>query len=811
MASPVWVLSVDLQAKTATFQSGMAEAAKSARSSFKDIGTASTESGRAVSESALNTRSAIGLIDNTIRGSHAAAMADLIREFKDSAVVMAALPFAVTIGGIAAVAAIAIEVAGKIKEWREEQIKLREEQTRFGTAVQETFNGLDSKILQAEQRADEFRNDHLGALGKELELINHQSFDELIHSFETIAKAADVVFGDLQSHWYKWGIGAAGAKHALEGFQTQYNSLLAQGKDKAASDLLAGTLAVANSTLAAQQQAKANSFVLTNNPTDSARVQKDFQEAYVKLKAAGVSYTDDEITAQKTLIKALETQETVQQRVATLKGLETGNASRSTSGEMSRISAEAAKQAADSSQRINESQITGDRAAANARLDIAHASIGQRLASDLEFADRELAVQLAGNQAQIAALDKYGKDYQDQLKALEDKTLEIQAAAAAKRAQIIAQAQSQQAAKDLRDLQQSEREKIGATQQASTERLAAIDAAIQEEQAHNLQAEDSYRGLLTQRVETVREMAEQEAQQRAVAGRIAADNDIKLAHIAIAAEQERQAVADSMRRMSDERKAAEETEAANAIYEVQLRAFDQQIAALDKHGKDYDNKLRELQNQQRQLTMSHETELTAIQSNATIARNQRILGALGQFDDSVARGLASVLTGHQTFASMMSGIGNQIAEGMLQNALKDMMTLDMTKEKEAAAAARQMFVAGTKFPFPANIVMAPALAASTFAAVMAYESGTDMVPGVGRGDIVPAMLEPGEGVVPGGVMDGLRNMVRSGNMGGDTTHIHLQYRPQIHAVDGASVEKMLDNHEQKFLKKFNSAVRRMNR
>src|SRR5258708_34304527 len=37
MAQPVWVLSVDLQTKTATFQSGMADAAKSANGAFKDI------------------------------------------------------------------------------------------------------------------------------------------------------------------------------------------------------------------------------------------------------------------------------------------------------------------------------------------------------------------------------------------------------------------------------------------------------------------------------------------------------------------------------------------------------------------------------------------------------------------------------------------------------------------------------------------------------------------------------------------------------------------------------------------------------
>jgi hypothetical protein len=55
MAAPVWVLSVDLQAKTATFQSGMAEAAKSARTAFSDVrsgsGEMSIDVGRSMTES----------------------------------------------------------------------------------------------------------------------------------------------------------------------------------------------------------------------------------------------------------------------------------------------------------------------------------------------------------------------------------------------------------------------------------------------------------------------------------------------------------------------------------------------------------------------------------------------------------------------------------------------------------------------------------------------------------------------------------------------------------------------------------------
>lgn len=811
MAAPVWVLSVDLQAKTATFTSGLADAAKQARGSFREMDSASKDMAEGFGRSGTNVRAAIGLIDNTIRGAHAAAMADLVREFQDSAVVMAALPFAAVIGGIAAVATIAVEVGQKVKEWREEQQKLREEQTRFGTTIQEVYNGLDEKIIAAEKRTDELRNDHIGALHKELELINRQSFSELMHSFETIAKAADVVFGDLKSHWYTWGIGAAGASHALEGFKTQYDSLLSQGKDKAASDLLGGTLSSAREILAAQKQAKANNFYSSKDP-DATRKEAQYQEAYNKLRAAGVQSTEKEITAQETLIKALEAQGTVEQKVRTLKGLESGNAKTGTGHEIAQLSSAAAKEAADSAQRLGELSLSADKATADARLQIQHASIQERLNADVAFSNRELALQLTGNQAQISALDKYSKDYQNQLKALHDKAAELQAQHDTKIAQMTAQASVQQAALDVRNMQEAERQKIAATDQGSEERLAAIDAAIAEEANHNLQAEDSYRALLTQRVETVRQKANEEAQQKAEAGRIAADNDTKMAMLAYAAQQQQWSLADSWHRMTDQQRISEEIASANELYAIQMNAFAQQIAALDKSGKDYDNKLQELQNRQKQLTRQHENEVTAIQDQAAKARNQAVLSGYAEFEKSIAQGTASVLLGQQSFAAMMNSLGSQVASGMIRNALMAIMANDMTKPSRAAAAARAAFSTTMEgLPFPANIVGAPVAGAAAFASVMAYADG-GIVPGTGRGDVVPAMLTPGEGVVPGGVMDGLSKMARDGSMGGSSsTHIHVKYSPQVTAVDSRGVEKMLKSHGKQFSNEFHRQVRRMNK
>ena len=151
MAAPVWVLSVDLQAKTAAFTTGLADAAAKARGSFKAIGESAKGMGDDVDKGGTNVRAALGLIDNTIRGNHAAAMADLVREFQNSKIVMMALPFAATIGGISAVAAIAVEVAEKVKEWREEHEKLTTAQTQFGTAANNAYRSLDDKMISSRE------------------------------------------------------------------------------------------------------------------------------------------------------------------------------------------------------------------------------------------------------------------------------------------------------------------------------------------------------------------------------------------------------------------------------------------------------------------------------------------------------------------------------------------------------------------------------------------------------------------------------------------------------------------------------------
>ena len=90
------------------------------------------------------------------------------------------------------------------------------------------------------------------------------------------------------------------------------------------------------------------------------------------------------------------------------------------------------------------------------------------------------------------------------------------------------------------------------------------------------------------------------------------------------------------------------------------------------------------------------------------------------------------------------------------------------------------------------------------------EPGGGIVPGVGRGDIVPAMLEPGEGVIPKRIMEGYK-AAPSERGGGHTIHFHYRPTNRIQAIDRSGVQEMLENHEAEFHKSAERMLRNLNR
>jgi hypothetical protein len=245
-------------------------------------------------------------------------------------------------------------------------------------------------------------------------------------------------------------------------------------------------------------------------------------------------------------------------------------------------------------------------------------------------------------------------------------------------------------------------------------------------------------------------------------------------------------------------------------FQIQQKAYQDELASLDKNGKDYELKKVQLNNKLEELERQHENNITKIKDRAEQERNYRILAADQQFNDSIARELTQTLMMHQSFGQMMNSLGNEVVSGMMQNALKAILANDMTKPSDAAHAARKAWIAGSHFPFPLDVVMPPILAAAAFAGVMAFDKG-GIVPGVEKGDTVPAMLTPGEGVIPKPVMDGLSNAARSGNVGsGHTTHVHVRPVYHVNAIDTSGFKAAVEKHTDVLERHFEHVVRRMN-
>lgn len=812
MAQPVWVLSVDLQTKTATFQTGMAEAARSARGAFGDIRSGAGEMAVGVSKGSIDVRHSLGLVDNVIRGAHAQAMADLVRMYAQSAIVMNTLPIAATAAGLALIGGIAYEAAERIKKMKEEAQKLRNALINQDTAGAGVFRQLDDEFLKAEQRSDELRNDHLGALKTELELINNQSLEQLAKSFETVEKSADDALKNISTSWYAfWDSGATGASNALENFQVKYKNLLNHGKGKDASDLLHGTLANAQQILALQNTINSNrtgTGLLGPNLKDP----EAYYTALYQLQAKGVGHTEAEVKAQQALVTALEQQVGIESQLNTIKDRDKKNSKLGAANEAAARASAAAKESAAAQLSMGQAAIAGEKATADAQLTIHRASIEERLASDLDFAKRERDTQEAANNADIAGLNKSGNDYATQLQALNDKALVIQQQYSTKIATLKAAATIAENQRDTQALEQGIRQQIDATQEGSVARLAAIDAGIREEQARNLQQTSFYKSLLTERVNVSRQAAEEQAKQKADAAREDADNAAKMGELSVAAEKQQIALADSVRRVSDQQRAAEAQRIANEEYAIELQGLEQKIQGLDKSGNDYLTKLKQLQDKEKQLTQQHENEMAAIKDKAVEESNQNILSAYERLVNETSRDLTQSIMGHQTWAHTLESLGNQVVSGMMQNAIKSALMDDFDRERDAAKAARKFFLAGAQLPFPANIVAAPALAAGAFATVMAFEKG-GIVPGVGHGDIVPAMLTPGEAILPKSMTEMLTSAARSISVtgGNHTTHVHVRPTYNIQALDGDGLSTVLKKHSDQLTQHFHASVRRMNR
>jgi hypothetical protein len=263
--------------------------------------------------------------------------------------------------------------------------------------------------------------------------------------------------------------------------------------------------------------------------------------------------------------------------------------------------------------------------------------------------------------------------------------------------------------------------------------------------------------------------------------------------------------------MSAHERMASEERMANQELANQRTAAQQELAALDTTGKEYENKKQQINDKIEQAEKQHQNRMQQIQDQAAAQEYSRLTQQEQRMANTYAQGFSKVIMGKESFGKMMQQVDSQIAGSMIQHAIMSMIALDMTKEREAASAARKAFVSGMSMPPPANVFIAPAWAAAAFASVMAFESG-GIVPGVGKGDTVPAMLEPGEGVLSNKQMDTLREAANGdAPTGGQQVHIHHHATYHVHALDGPSVDRVLQEHGEKFTDHVTNTLRKMNR
>jgi hypothetical protein len=233
---------------------------------------------------------------------------------------------------------------------------------------------------------------------------------------------------------------------------------------------------------------------------------------------------------------------------------------------------------------------------------------------------------------------------------------------------------------------------------------------------------------------------------------------------------------------------------------------------MDQYGKDYEVKLQAIQNKEQELRQQHEDKIQQLQVQADAREHQQQMQALAQMEMNFAQSSMRTLQGQQTFAAMMSNAASNMTQNLIKAAIDSAAHLDDQKLKQAQAAARWGFNWGAQYGGPAAPYLAPLMAGTFFAGVMAFNSGTDMVPGDPRaGDVVNAKLTPGEGVVPGGVMDGLRQVARDGGFKQKgAIHLHASFSPVVHALDADGIDTVLTKHATTFQRHVEKAARRMN-
>ena len=307
--SEIGSLIIKLQAQTAEFQADLGKV----KGKLNDLGDTAGKAGKKIDFSIRESNESV-IAMGEMFGVHLPE--SITRTLATLGPLGPALEAALPFAALALGASLLVEHITKVHEAAQ---KLAEAQSHETTTIDGVFNSLDDKLIEAQKEADDLAGHHLAAVHKELELIDHASLKDLAGEFDIVAGAVDKVLETMkkQESFLDFGKGVEGAKDALDKFKNDYDELLAEGRKKEASDLLAGTLDSAQKILALQEQANKSQHQNVVDPSVFAAIRTLHQQ--------NITFTDADIAAQKELVRALTAQVAIQQQVNATKNQQVSN------------------------------------------------------------------------------------------------------------------------------------------------------------------------------------------------------------------------------------------------------------------------------------------------------------------------------------------------------------------------------------------------------------------------------------------------------------------------------------------------------
>lgn len=766
-------LVVKLQAETAQFTEQMAKA----ESNLGGLKDKAGEAGAGIGVSMEKSRGGLMIVEEMTGVRLPRALNRLIAGIPG---VGAAFSTMLPLLGVVAAIAIIGKLIQKHIEAAAAARELGNIESEAATKSASALTSLGDKLLQAGIKSDELAKNHVGALSKQLELLDHQSLQELMDTFEKFGAEADTIFAKIKantSFWEVWKSGSAGAKAALGDFKTQYDALLAKGDQAGASALLKGTLNSAEKL----QQAQITYNELIGKQVRTQQEAKDIHEAVQLMYDDGIKSDSAGLAVQQASVQALRDQVTAEGLIAQAKQQ---NAANVKTEDGQKDAAAAKEKAAKAAHELAEA-------------DRQEAALQNATATGVEQHSQAL-IRLARSKAEASsAATKGGEDdgaddkLADQKKLIEqERDFDIQAAQVALAAKKVAYDS------DIKEASLTAKQKETLAQDWANEQQRTADEIVQFNADANTKIVAADRAADNERAASDRSLAAKEMSEQLSLAEFTAQISLK-------ADEQAAKNKLALHQATAKQTLAADIAASQADTAAEVTALQAQLMALDTHDKKYLEAVVKFNADVTKAEQKGAADVTALRSAAEQKQLMDTQNAENKMKEAISSDIASSIVMNKSLAASFRQTGEQMAEQMIKNLLMMELTGDKEKLINAKAAYGRAFKAMSGIP-PAPI-WGFAAGAAAFAAVMSFEVG-GKIPGEGA---VPILGHGGETVVTKALTDRVESSENGGSKGGGMPSI--TYAPQVHAVDATGVDAMLSKHASVFQRHITAAVRRMNK